>query len=80
VHGCAGQGLARMESHALLGALVSQVESIELHERPIRSLNNLIHGWTSLPVTVVGTLLTAPPSTPEHRNPQPGPSGRSHLT
>jgi hypothetical protein len=43
--------------------LVSQVERIELHNRPIRSLNNLIHGWTSLPVTVVGTPRMAPPST-----------------
>ena len=80
VHGCAGQGLARMESHALLGALVSQVASIELHNRPIRSLNNLIHGWSSLPVTVVGTPVTAPPSSPEHPNAQPGPSGRSHVS
>ncbi|MDQ6773938.1 MAG: cytochrome P450 [Candidatus Dormibacteraeota bacterium] len=52
VHGCAGQGLARMEAHALLGALVAQVERVELAGRPVRSLNNLIHAWASLPVRV----------------------------
>jgi cytochrome P450 len=52
VHGCAGQGLARIEGHALLGALVAEVERIELGEGAVRSLNNLIHAWASLPVTV----------------------------
>jgi cytochrome P450 len=39
-HGCAGQGLARMESHALLAALVSQVESFAVGEVTPR-LNNI---------------------------------------
>ncbi len=50
-HGCAGQGLARLEAQAVLQALVTQVDKIELGE-PIRGLNNLISSWASLPVTV----------------------------
>jgi cytochrome P450 len=50
-HGCAGQGLARLEGQAVLQALVDQVEAIELG-RPVRALNNLINAWASVPVTV----------------------------
>jgi len=50
-HGCAGQGLARLESQAVLQAMVTQVDRIELGE-PVRGLNNLINAWASLPVTV----------------------------
>lgn len=50
-HGCAGQGLARLEAHAVLRALVEQVDTIEVG-KPIRGLNNLISAWASLPVTV----------------------------
>ncbi len=49
-HGCAGQGLARLESHAVLQALVNQVDSFELGAG-VRGLNNLINAWASLPVT-----------------------------
>lgn len=52
VHGCAGQGLARLEAHAVLGALIREVSSIELAGEPVRKLNNVIRGLTSLPVTV----------------------------
>lgn len=52
VHGCAGQGLARLEAHAVLGALVRRVSSIELAGEPVRKLNNVIRGMASLPVTV----------------------------
>jgi cytochrome P450 len=51
VHGCAGQGLARLEAHAVLTALITQVDAIELGD-PVRGLNNLICAWASLPVTV----------------------------
>lgn len=51
LHTCAGQGLARLEAHAVLKALVAQVERIELGE-PRRGLNNLINAFASLPVTV----------------------------
>jgi cytochrome P450 len=52
VHGCAGQGLARMEAQAMLGALVRRASSIELAGEPVRKLNNVIRGLASLPVTV----------------------------
>ena len=51
-HSCAGQGLARMEAHAVLRAMVDQVESLELNDEPTRALNNVINAWACLPVTV----------------------------
>jgi cytochrome P450 len=53
VHSCAGQGLARMETHALLAAMTAAVARIELAGPAVRATNNLINGWESLPVTVV---------------------------
>ena len=53
-HGCAGQGLARLESHAVLQALVDQVDRLELGQ-PVRGLNNLINAWASLPVSAYPT-------------------------
>ncbi len=50
-HGCAGQGLARLEGQAVLSALVDQVDALELGQ-PERGVNNLINAWASLPVTV----------------------------
>ncbi|MBW0104444.1 cytochrome P450 [Pseudonocardia sp. KRD291] len=50
-HGCAGQGLARMETQALLAALARSVRRFHLGE-PRRALNNLIRALGSLPVTV----------------------------
>ena len=50
-HGCAGQGLARMETQAVLQALLAQVDNIELNDQT-RGMNNLISTWASLPVTV----------------------------
>jgi cytochrome P450 len=52
VHGCAGQGLARLEVHAVLQALVNRVERIEV-ARPVRRLNNVIRGLANLDVTLV---------------------------
>ncbi|HEX4094597.1 MAG TPA: cytochrome P450 [Trebonia sp.] len=52
VHSCAGQGLARMEAHALLSAMTKAVARIELAGPPVRAANNLINGWERLPVTV----------------------------
>jgi cytochrome P450 len=51
-HSCAGQGLARMEAHAVLRAMIDQVESLELNDEPTRALNNVINAWACLPVTV----------------------------
>lgn len=53
VHSCAGQGLARVEAHAVLTALLDRVEAIHLSGPPRRHLNNVIRGLESLPVTVV---------------------------
>jgi cytochrome P450 len=53
-HGCAGQGLARLEAQAVLQALVTQVETIEPGQ-PVRGMNNLICAWASLPMTVQPT-------------------------
>ncbi len=51
VHGCAGQGLARLEGHAALTALASRVERFEIGDaRPL--MNNVIGALESLPVTV----------------------------
>ncbi|MFC8511827.1 cytochrome P450 [Streptomyces sp. NPDC057257] len=51
-HGCAGQGLARIEIEALLAALAQRVERFEAG-RPVRHLNNVIRGLERLPVRLV---------------------------
>jgi cytochrome P450 len=50
IHGCAGQGLARIEGPAILGALVRRVERLELAGPPVRHLNNAVRGLERLPV------------------------------
>lgn len=52
VHGCAGQALARMEGHAVLRAPALNVESFDLTAPPVRSYNNLAHGWARPPIEV----------------------------
>jgi cytochrome P450 len=51
IHGCAGQGLARLEAQAMLGALADRVERFEIGA-PERRLNQLIRGLAHLPTTV----------------------------
>ena len=51
-HGCAGQGLARMEAHALLAALTRRVGTITLAGPVTHAFNNLINARASVPVTV----------------------------
>ncbi|MCP5397160.1 MAG: cytochrome P450 [Sphingomonadaceae bacterium] len=51
-HGCAGQGLARMELAAVFTALASRVARIELAGDPERSLNNVARGFSKVPVRV----------------------------
>jgi cytochrome P450 len=53
VHSCAGQGLARMETHALLSAMTKTVARIEITGPAVRATNNLINGWERLPVSVI---------------------------
>lgn len=50
-HMCAGANLARLEIAAVLSAMLPRIESIEIDEvQPL--LNNLLHGYSSLRVTV----------------------------
>ncbi|WP_033318894.1 cytochrome P450 [Streptomyces yerevanensis] len=51
-HACAGQGLARLETHAVLKALAARVQRIELTGEPVRALNNITRGFQSLPVRI----------------------------
>ncbi|GAA3772896.1 hypothetical protein GCM10022403_005070 [Streptomyces coacervatus] len=51
-HACAGQGLARLEVHAVLRALAARVRRIEPTGEPFRALNNITRGFRSLPLTV----------------------------
>lgn len=52
-HGCAGQGLARLEIRAILGHLLDQVERIELTGQPVWAVNNIIHRLERLPLELV---------------------------
>jgi cytochrome P450 len=47
-HTCVGMHLARLEMEVLLGALIGQVERIEVGT-PIRLRNNVLQGFTALP-------------------------------
>ena len=60
-HGCAGQGLARLEGHAVLRALVDQVDTLQPAGTPTRGLNNLISSWANLPMTVQASDRTSSP-------------------
>jgi cytochrome P450 len=62
-HNCAGQGLARIEAHAVLAALVRQVAHISAGE-PVRGLNNLINHFTALPITLHPDREPAEPAEP----------------
>ncbi|MDW6064335.1 cytochrome P450 [Streptomyces sp. FXJ1.4098] len=52
-HGCAGQGLARLETSAMLRALVQRVDRIEATGRPQWALKNIIHRLERLPLELV---------------------------
>ncbi|NUP42121.1 MAG: cytochrome P450 [Streptomyces sp.] len=52
-HGCAGQGLARMETSAMLLALVARIDRIEPTGTPAWALNNLIHRYERLPLELI---------------------------
>jgi cytochrome P450 len=51
-HACPGQGLARLEAHAVLEALATRVERWEITSEPQRKLANTTRSLDSLPVTV----------------------------
>ena len=52
VHGCAGQGLARLEIHAVLNALVKRVKRYEVGPST-RNISNMMRSLDTLPVTIV---------------------------
>jgi cytochrome P450 len=52
IHGCAGQGLARLEGHAVLAALAHRVKRFEITGEPTRKLNNSTRALSGLPVVV----------------------------
>ncbi|MFI9812549.1 cytochrome P450 [Saccharothrix variisporea] len=52
-HGCAGQGLARLETQAVLRALVARVERIVPAGDPVWARNNVIHRLERLPLELV---------------------------
>lgn len=54
-HGCAGQGLARMETQAILRALVDRVDTIRCTGEPTWAINNIIHRFERLPLELVPT-------------------------
>jgi cytochrome P450 len=53
IHGCVGQAVARLETEAILGALVRRVASLEMTAEPRRRLNNTLRGFDSLPLRLV---------------------------
>jgi len=54
-HGCAGQGLARMELSAVFGALAARIERFELAGEPERVLNNIARGFRRVPLRAVAS-------------------------
>ncbi|AYJ51640.1 cytochrome P450 [Rhodococcus sp. P1Y] len=60
VHGCAGQGLARLETQTLLRLLARRVERIEPAGTPRWAVNNVIHRFDRLPLKLVAAEGTTP--------------------
>lgn len=54
-HGCAGQGLARMELTAVFTALAARIDRFELAGEPCRAINNISRGFRRLPARAVAT-------------------------
>jgi cytochrome P450 len=54
-HACAGQALARLETTAMLRALVERVDRIHLAGEPTWAVNNIIRRHESLPVNLVSS-------------------------
>ncbi len=52
-HACAGQGLARLETAAMLRALAERVERIELTGSPVWAVNNIIRRHERLPIRMI---------------------------
>ncbi len=52
-HNCAGQGLARLELVAIIGALAKKIARFELAGEPTRAINNLARGFVRLPMKAI---------------------------
>jgi cytochrome P450 len=52
-HACAGQGLARLETTAMLRALLERVDRIEVTGEPTWAVNNIIRRHRHLPVKLI---------------------------
>ena len=52
-HACAGQGLSRMETAAILRALLERVDRIEVVGQPVWAVNNIIHRHQYLPLKLI---------------------------
>jgi cytochrome P450 len=52
-HACAGQGLARLETEAMLRALADRVDRIELRSPPTWAVNNIIRRHERLPLKLI---------------------------
>ena len=48
IHGCVGQAVARLETEAILGALLRRVATLEMTAEPTRRLNNTLRGFRHL--------------------------------
>jgi cytochrome P450 len=52
-HACAGQALARLETTAMLRALIARVDRIEVTGAPTWAVNNIIHRHDRLPLKLI---------------------------
>jgi cytochrome P450 len=52
-HACAGQSLARLETTAMLQALLERVDRIEVASSPTWAINNIIHRHERLPLKLI---------------------------
>ncbi|KRD20997.1 MULTISPECIES: cytochrome P450 [unclassified Streptomyces] len=52
-HGCVGHGVARLELHALIHALLDSVERIELTGDPVIAENTILNTYAEVPVRLV---------------------------
>lgn len=52
-HACAGQALARLETAAILQALIERVDRIEVTAAPTWAINNIIHRHERLPLKLI---------------------------
>ncbi|NWG53091.1 MAG: cytochrome P450 [Hydrogenophilaceae bacterium] len=53
VHACAGQGLARLEGHAVFRAVAERGLAFALAGEPVRSLNNIARGFARVPARLI---------------------------